>query len=237
MGRPSRVCTSRPVAYPSEHGGRGVRQRARPAPPREAAPRTGGSARGGCQHPSSPARPRPRGPASSRSRGGSPGRPGWAARAPGGASAGIVGAAHRWHVVQLVGAGTRVDAGMVVLGSWPVSHGGDLVQRAEVGSGIAVAAQAPTHRQRLRLAHAGHEVDAAVAGLAPHAVGDVRAMVEVDEVGQAIDPHPRDRAVLRALVRTGSSSGLSLSICPWQFMHRPEAGNPADGERSTVQWQ
>src|ERR1043165_10300986 len=54
----------------------------------------------------------------------------------------------------------------------------------------AVAAEAPFHRQRGGLVGQGHLVDAAVAVRAADALAHVNAVVEVDEVGEAVDARP-----------------------------------------------
>ena len=58
---------------------------------------------------------------------------------------------------------------------------------------VAVAVHTPPHRQCLVLPDAVHRLDRAVALLAAHGGGDVRAMIEIHEVGQLVDPLPRNR--------------------------------------------
>ena len=42
---------------------------------------------------------------------------------------------------------------------------------------------------------------------------------------------------MRKLSRTGSSNGLSIQICEWQFMQVLVGGMPANGDFSTEVWQ
>src|SRR4029079_2746913 len=58
-------------------------------------------------------------------------------------------------------------------------HVGDLRDGTPVGAGIAVAVETPAHTERRHLRDGLHLVDAAVAGDAADAGGDVRAMREV----------------------------------------------------------
>src|SRR5215472_13366515 len=63
-----------------------------------------------------------------------------------------------------------------------VRHVENLVARAYVFFGIAVTVDAPVHVQRIFLVHERHQVYAAVAGRTSDALGDVDAVVEVNEV-------------------------------------------------------
>ena len=73
---------------------------------------------------------------------------------------------------------------------------------------------------------------------AADALADVDRVVEVDEVGQVVDPVPaRSARSSRRLSRTGSSIGLSVQICEWQVMHVSVGGMPANGRVSTDVWQ
>ena len=56
-----------------------------------------------------------------------------------------------------------------------------------------MAVEAPAHLHGRALANLGHLVDAAVAGDAADALGDVDRVVEVDEVRQLVDLLPLDR--------------------------------------------
>ena len=103
--------------------------------------------------------------------------------------------------------------------------------------GVAVAVQAPLHLQRVLLPGERHLVHPAVAALAADALVDVNAVVEVDEVGQIVDARPAIDLPVRKLARTGSSVGLVLQICEWQFMQVLVGGMLAKLEVSTVVWQ
>src|SRR5438105_1614110 len=56
---------------------------------------------------------------------------------------------------------------------------------------------APAHRQRSRLIHLRHLVDATMTGLAADALGDVDCMIEVDEIRQLRHALPPDRLTSR----------------------------------------
>ena len=59
-----------------------------------------------------------------------------------------------------------------------------------------MAVEAPAHRERRGLAHQRHLVDAAVAGRAADAFGDMDAVIEVDVVRKVMDAPPAQRPVL-----------------------------------------
>jgi hypothetical protein len=54
----------------------------------------------------------------------------------------------------------------------------------------APTAQAPAHKQIFGPHHDGHHIDAAVAGRTRHTMADMRAVVEIHEVGQLVDSRP-----------------------------------------------
>src|ERR1041385_938323 len=74
-----------------------------------------------------------------------------------------------------------------------VAHVEYLIARAEVVLRSAVTAEAPLHLQRFLLVHQRHRVDGAVAGIAADALGDVNAVIEINEVGGRVDPRPLQR--------------------------------------------
>jgi len=76
----------------------------------------------------------------------------------------------------------------------------DLVAGSDERRRIPVAFEAPTHRQFFFLANDLHAVDATVTGGAADARVQVRAVIEVDEVGQVMHAHPRHGLVLREAV-------------------------------------
>ena len=53
--------------------------------------------------------------------------------------------------------------------------------------------QTPRHLQRLGLSHEGHLIDMAMASDAADSLVDVNAVVEIDELGQVVNPVPFDR--------------------------------------------
>src|SRR5687767_15067148 len=78
----------------------------------------------------------------------------------------------------------RPESGLVFR---DVAHVEYLFPRADELLRIAMAVQAPLHRQRRGLIHQIHAIDRAVAGRAADAFGHVDVMFEMDEVGQAMD--------------------------------------------------
>src|SRR6185436_16126813 len=72
-------------------------------------------------------------------------------------------------------------------------HVRDFLDGADVRLGTAVAFQAPAHGQRRGLLDGGLLIDAPVAGDAADALVHVDRVIEVDELGQLVDPVPLDR--------------------------------------------
>ena len=62
-------------------------------------------------------------------------------------------------------------------------------------------------------------------------------VVEINVIGQVINLGPLDRLFVRKLSRTGSSVGLLIQICEWQFMQVFVGGITAQSEFSTDVWQ
>src|SRR4030095_16673292 len=79
-----------------------------------------------------------------------------------------------------------------VLG-WGPLHVGDLRDRAPVGIRVSMAVETPTHTERRHQRDLFHLVDAAMTGDAPDAPGQVRAMVEIGEIGKVVDANPSHR--------------------------------------------
>lgn len=95
-------------------------------------------------------------------------------------------------------------------------HAEHLVRGTQVFLGGLVAFQAPLHVQRGRLVRQGHLVNFTVAGGAAHALGDVDAVIKVDEVGQIVDARPLERlaglpAVLQRLEHRGVREDLRVA--------------------------
>ena len=75
-------------------------------------------------------------------------------------------------------------------------HIENLLARADEFFRLAMALQAPLHIQCLCFPHQRHLVDLAVAGLAADSLVDVDAVVEVNEIGQVVDPVPGDGRIV-----------------------------------------
>jgi hypothetical protein len=94
---------------------------------------------------------------------------------------------------------------------WLVAHIENLIAGAEILAGIAMASQTPLHLQGFRLVHQGHLIDWTVAGVATDALGDVNAVIEVDEVRELVDPGPLQRF---AGTIAGADGLKELSVVP-----------------------
>ena len=77
----------------------------------------------------------------------------------------------------------------LILGRFPI-HIENLISRAQILFGIAVAVQAPLHSQWRSLEHQRHLVNRTVASRATNAFIDVNAVIEIDVVRQAMHAHP-----------------------------------------------
>lgn len=93
----------------------------------------------------------------------------------------------------LIGESAAIHTDGVGRRGWLVAHVENLVARAEILARMAMASQAPLHLQGFRLVHQGHLVDRAVAGVAADALGDVNAVIEINEVGELVDAGPLQR--------------------------------------------
>ncbi len=93
----------------------------------------------------------------------------------------------------LIGKCLAVDGDRISGRGRLVSHIEDLVARAKVFTLIAMATQAPLHLQRCVLIHKGHLIYRAVTGVTADALGDVNAVIEVNEIRELIDPGPLQR--------------------------------------------
>src|SRR5258707_7734253 len=74
-----------------------------------------------------------------------------------------------------------------------VAHVEYLLSRTQKFFRRTVAVEAPLHLQRCLLVHERHLVHGPVAVVAANALGDVNAVVEIDEVGQLVDARPLER--------------------------------------------
>ena len=101
--------------------------------------------------------------------------------------------------------GQPIDRDVVLLDQFPAhrelvsrrrpAHVEDLLVRPELRLGLAVAPEAPLHRQRLVLPRQGHQVHPAVAARAADPLLHVDRVVEVRIVRQLVDPVPTNRLV------------------------------------------
>src|SRR5437016_11879587 len=76
-----------------------------------------------------------------------------------------------------------------------IPHVEDLLARAKIFLRSAMATQAPLHQQRPVVVHHGHAVDWTMACIAAHALVDVNAVIEINEIGEVVDPRPDQRLV------------------------------------------
>ena len=83
-------------------------------------------------------------------------------------------------------------AALGVPGRGPL-HVGDLGDGASVGTGVAMAVEAPAHAERRHLRDRFHLVDAAVAGDAADSCRHVRFVGEIGVVGKLVDANPAHR--------------------------------------------
>lgn len=74
-------------------------------------------------------------------------------------------------------------------------HTKNLIVRAEVLFRIAMTVHAPIHRQSPGLEYQRHLIDLAVASRTPHALINVNAVIEINEIGQAMDLYPLYRFI------------------------------------------
>ena len=85
---------------------------------------------------------------------------------------------------SLIGVALAIHSDRIRAARRLVAHIEHLIARAQVVLRSAVAAEAPLHLQRFLLIHQRHRVDRAVAGVAADALGDVDAVIEINEVGK-----------------------------------------------------
>src|SRR4051794_21667730 len=74
-------------------------------------------------------------------------------------------------------------------------HRGDLIGRPQIGRRIAMAVEAPAHRQRCHLIVERHLIDAAVAGHASDALVHMDGVIEIHVVRYLMHPVPPERLV------------------------------------------
>ena len=93
----------------------------------------------------------------------------------------------------LVGETLAIHLNRTYVGRRTIPHIKDLVTRPQILAGIAMAAKAPLHLQRLLLIHQWHGVNRAMTGVAADPFRDVDAVIEEDEVGKRVHPRPLQR--------------------------------------------
>lgn len=96
---------------------------------------------------------------------------------------------------------------------------GNFFERTQVRSRIAVALHAPAHAPVLRHGNTLHTGYITVAIGTTYSSGDMGLMVEVDEIGQAVDPEPADRlaCITGILFVGGAEQGLDFgAVAPDQ---------------------
>ena len=91
--------------------------------------------------------------------------------------------------------GDRLAFGPRIGGRLP-RHVRDVVGRPQIRRGIAMAVEAELHGEGFGAIGQRHLIDAAVAGFAADALGDVNVVTEIDVVRQPRDARPGDRLVV-----------------------------------------
>jgi len=94
----------------------------------------------------------------------------------------------------------------LIIRSFPV-HVENLVFRAKDLFGTAMAIEAPLHQQRVGLEYQRHLIDLPVAGRATNALVDMNAVIEVDEISQAVNFDPLDGFVAAIAFANGLEVG------------------------------
>src|SRR5262249_58258973 len=110
----------------------------------------------------------------------------------------------------------------------------DLLARPDVFGRVAVTFQAPLHVQRHDAPRQRHLIYAPVAGRTADAFVDVDAVVEVDEVGQVVDPRPFNRLAGPEALAHGlqvRAVGEKLRVTTHAGRGRRNAGEPRDLDR------
>ena len=103
-------------------------------------------------------------------------------------------------------------AALVLIGGRPPIGCENLGELAQVRGGIAMAVEAPLHRQRRGLSHQRHALDFAVTGRAADALCDVDAMIEIDVSRAACSPGANG-----SVRRMRGSGGLARASPRWSI--------------------
>ena len=94
---------------------------------------------------------------------------------------------------MLIGVNLTIEQHWLVAARLLVAHIEYLVARPQVFLRSAMALQAPLHLQRGVIEHERHTINRAVASIAANPFVDVNAVIEVNEIGQIVDPRPDER--------------------------------------------
>jgi hypothetical protein len=116
--------------------------------------------------------------------------------------------------------------GLVIPGRGPF-HVEDFFFRPDEFLRLAVTFQAPLHLKRHDLHRKRHQVYAAMTGRTAHALVNVNAVVEIDEVGQVMDPRPLNRLPRPIALAHGLKEwavGKNLRVAIHAGLRRRDAG-------------
>ena len=81
---------------------------------------------------------------------------------------------------------SQLRAARLLIGRRPPFDVVDLIARTQDRFRIAMTVEAPLHVERRDTARQRHPVDRAVTGAATDALGDVNAVIEIDEAGKVV---------------------------------------------------
>src|SRR5260370_2037427 len=90
----------------------------------------------------------------------------------------------------------------LIIGSFPI-HIENLIFGAENRLGISMALHTPLHQQRICLQYQRHLIDLPVASRAAHTFVDMNAVIEINEIGQAMNFDPLDGLVAAIALANG----------------------------------
>src|SRR6266576_6438258 len=94
---------------------------------------------------------------------------------------------------DLIGVSLAIDHDRFCAGRLFIAHIEYLIARPQIFFRRAMAVQTPLHLQRSVVIHQRHAVNGAVAGIAAHALIDMNAVIEINEIGEVVDPVPDKR--------------------------------------------
>jgi len=105
----------------------------------------------------------------------------------------VTNRAIRLRVNVVLGSKLLAEFQLLLLAAGSPSQVGDLVDRTQVRLWIAMTIQAPSHRLILSLMHYFHLIDSTMATHAGDPAIDVRRVIEIHVIGQAVNTNPIDR--------------------------------------------